>query len=316
MKPLGSLEADPRRREILCIGEVLWDVFPSGRFLGGAPFNVACHLHALGRNVALASRVGNDEPGREIFRDCAHRGISTDLIQTDPVLPTGLVIVTLAKAHTPHYEIVMPSAWDAIEAEPDLLTRASAAAVIVFGTLAQRDEWSRRTISALLETKAMRVLDINLRHPFDSREVVEQSLRRADLAKLNDEELERLRNWFDLPSGDEAAAGALAQRFGCHTICVTRGQHGAALWHDGNWAEHPGYSGEIVDAVGAGDAFLAGLLTQIAGGRTGVEALRYANAVGFHVATQRGATPHLDRQAINDLAQTLPDTSLDAVARV
>ena len=107
----------PLQPKILCIGEVLWDIFPAGRFLGGAPFNVTCHLHALGCNAALASRVGNDELGREILNECARRGIHTGFIQIDNTLPTGRVNVTLANAHAPRYEILAPAAWDAIEAE-------------------------------------------------------------------------------------------------------------------------------------------------------------------------------------------------------
>ena len=155
----------------------------------------------------------------------------------------------------------------------------------------------------------MRVLDVNLRPPFDSREVVEQTLRRTDLAKLNDEELELLSDWFALPQSAEAAAAALAARFGCRAVCVTRGQHGAALWHDGKWSEQPGYPGQTIDAVGAGDAFLAGLLSKLVRGGDGKEALRYANAVGRYVATQRGATPSLDHQIINDLAGSERETA-------
>src|ERR1043166_1707704 len=117
----------PLQPKILCIGEVLWDIFPTGRFLGGAPFNVTCHLHALGCNAVLASCVGNDELGREILDECARRGIPTGYIQIDAELPTGRVNVTVENAHAPRYEILAPAAWDAIEADEALLAQAAAA---------------------------------------------------------------------------------------------------------------------------------------------------------------------------------------------
>src|SRR5437016_3012846 len=127
---------------ILCIGEVLWDVYPDARHLGGAPFNVACHLRALGREAAFASRAGRDELGDEILRAVSEHDISARLIQRDPALPTGTVIVSFPAPHEPAYEIKHPAAWDAIEATPELLRAADEAEAVVFGTLAQRSERS------------------------------------------------------------------------------------------------------------------------------------------------------------------------------
>lgn len=284
--------------EILSVGEVLWDVFPDGKFLGGAPFNVACHLHALGRRVAFASRVGRDELGTEIVSECRRRGMNHDLIQLDETLPTGRVDVTFPEPQSPRFVFLTPCAWDAIAATPDLQARARSAGAIIMGSLAQRDARSRATIRGLFGTARFRVLDVNLRPPFDDRRVIEDSLAGAGLVKLNDEELARLRTWFDLPRGDSEAAAALASRFGCETVCVTRGGHGAALWRDGEWIEHPGYSVKVADPVGAGDAFLAALLSRLLEGGPDPEALRFANAAGAFVASRRGATPPLDIPAI------------------
>jgi fructokinase len=288
--------------DILCVGEVLWDIFPTGRFLGGAPLNVACHLQALGLPALMVSRVGNDELGREIFQRLPQSGLTTDFIQTDAQLPTGRVHVSFQCPQTPEYDIVMPASWDAIECTDELAERAARCRAIVFGSLAQRSERSRETIQRLLKTTALRVFDVNLRTPFSNREVVEQSLQQSDLVKLNEDELRRLCEWFDV-KGTSAAqnAGAIAHRFGCASICITRGREGAAWWHHGSWHEHAGYRVAVVDTVGAGDAFLAALLSGLLLGHSPADVLPYANAVGAFVATQSGATPPLTRRAIEEL---------------
>ena len=290
--------------EILCVGEVLWDALPAGLFLGGAPFNVACHLNELGLPVTFASRIGNDALGGEITRRLEHRGISTDLLQVDDELPTGFVVVGLDTTGVPDFTIVAPSAWDEIALSPALQERAADARAIVFGSLAQRNATSRETIRQLLKTDALKVFDVNLRKPFDSKDIVEESLKLADIAKLNDDELERLDGWFGLCGGDftlEAAARSLAERFACPTVCVTRGASGAALWTEGAWYEHAGVRVEVADTVGSGDAFLAAFLERTFSGASSAEVLAYANAVGAYVATQNGATPVHDQETIERL---------------
>jgi fructokinase len=290
---------------LLCIGEVLWDVFPKARHLGGAPFNVACHLKALGRDVAFASRVGRDALGEEILAAVESHEISTQLIQVDAKLPTGVVNVTFPAPESPAYDIVRPSAWDAIEPAAALLDAASAADLLVFGTLAQREERSRQTIhEAIGRCPGTVVCDVNLRPPYDDAGVVESSLRRATVAKLNDDEVLKLAEWFTLPEDQRKAASALAHRFDLRTVCVTRGASGAALWHEGRWYEHPGYRVKVADAVGAGDAFLASLLSDLVGGLSDPAAsLARANATGAYVASQPSATPPLDLRRIEEMRQ-------------
>lgn len=319
-KLLNSPEADQRfpalGREVLCIGEVLWDVFPSGRFLGGAPLNVACHLRSLGQPAVMVSRIGNDTLGQELLDHLPKLGLSTDLIQVDSHLPTGQVTVGITRPLIPAYKIETPASWDAIEDSESLVRRTSRARAIVFGSLSQRDERSRRTIQKLVtSTKALRVFDVNLRPPFDNRAVVEQSLLHADLVKLNEHELDCLRDWFDLSNGTmEKTSAAIAGRFGCRSVCITRGSAGAAMWHHGSWYEHCGWQVSVLDTVGAGDSFLAALLVGLIKGNQPDKVLQHANAVGGFVATQRGATPPLDHQAIQSLMQSPSKTSPSAVA--
>ena len=279
--------------EILCVGELLWDSLPAGLFLGGSPFNVACHLRAAGQPVAMVSRVGRDRLGEEALRRVARYGVGTDLIQVDPALPTGFVGVTLDEAGRPDFEIVSPAAWDAIEPSDALVRRAAGARAIVFGSLAQRSAVSRHTIQRLWDSPALMVFAVNLRAPHDDREVVRQSLRRADVVKVTEEELRQLAAWFDLPGASRTVetVAALARTFDCRTVCVTRGREGAALWRDGKWTEHPGFTIEVRDFVGAGDAFLAVLLAGLFAGVDDHALLQHAALIGAYVATQSGAVP-------------------------
>src|SRR5919199_1256039 len=277
--------------EILCVGEVLWDALPAGLFLGGAPFNVACHLRAAGLGTTMVSRVGSDLLGEEALRRLARYGVGTDLMQIDPSLPTGFVRVTADDADNPTYEIVEPTAWDAIAPSDALLRRARAARAVVFGSLAQRNAVTRGTIERLLETPALKAFDVNLRPPYDDRDIVGRSLARADVVKMNEGEMRRLAAWFGLPNEPRPMAAALADTFGCRTVCITRGPDGAALWREGRWLEHPGFEVEVRDAVGAGDAFLAVLLSGLLAGAEEQALLRHANLIGAYVVTQFGAVP-------------------------
>lgn len=282
--------------EILCVGEVLWDALPAGLFLGGAPFNVACHLRAAGWPVTMVSRVGTDRLGEEVLRRAPWYGVGTDLIQIDPQLPTGLVRAAVDEAGNAEYEILEPAAWDAIAADGELVRRARAARAIVFGTVAQRNVTSRTTIETLWESDALMVFDANLRPPYDDRTIVERSLRRADIVKVTEHELARIAEWFGLSGGLRGCAKGLAERYECEAVCVTSGRSGAALWREGRWTEEPGYEVEVRDTVGAGDAFLALLLAGLLDGADDRVTLRHANLIGAYVATHLGAVP-LDQPA-------------------
>jgi len=277
--------------EILCVGEVLWDALPAGLFLGGAPFNVACHLRAAGQPVAMVSRVGSDHLGDEARRRMAGYGVTTDLVQVDKSLPTGLVRVTVDDGGNAEYEIVEPAAWDAIVPDDALLRRAAEARAIVFGTLAQRNAVTRGTIERLWETDTLKVLDVNLRRPHDDAEIVRRSLRHADVVKMNDAELLRIAEWFGVRGSVREMTTALAETIKCETVCVTRGRDGAVLWRDGRWTEHAGFEVEVRDTVGAGDAFLAVLLAGLLTGAEDHALLQHANLIGAYVATHPGAVP-------------------------
>lgn len=280
---------------ILCVGEVLWDALPEGLFLGGALYNVARHLHALGQPVQLVSRVGDDTLGREILRRMRAAGLSTDLVQIDADHRTGFVEVRLDAEGVADYVIVEPVAWDAIATTKRLASRAETAQALVFGSLAQRSDVSRRTIQTLCDvTNGVTVYDVNLRPPYTSRDVVEASMRAADVVKLNDDELTTLRGWYDLPSTLTGGVETLGDRFDVATCCVTCGPDGAYLWHDGAWTYHAGFDVAVRDTVGAGDSFLAALLAGLLAGDAPDDVLRRANRLGAFVASRSGATPEYD----------------------
>lgn len=287
--------------EILCVGEILWDALPDGLFLGGAPFNVACHLQALGQEAAFVSRVGDDRLGQEALRRMRARGLGTDLMQIDDSLPTGFVQVALGGTGEPDYEILEPAAWDAITFTDTLGQHAEHADALVYGSLAQRALTSRQTVQHLCEAKVLRVFDVNLRPPFIDPAVVENSLQAADVVKFNDDELRYLQDWLDLPGDPEAAVADLAEAFDCQALCVTCGGNGARLWLEGSSWHHPGYAVAVADTVGAGDSFLAALLTGLLTGRRGDSLLDLANRLGAYVASRAGATPAYEFDGLDQI---------------
>lgn len=277
-----------------CFGEALWDVLPRGIFLGGAPLNVACHLTRHGVATRLITAVGRDFLGEEIIRRLQAWDLDPRDVTRDPARPTGVVRAELDERGVARYEIARHAAWDAITA-PTSPRLGPAPGAIVFGTLALRNAPNRQTLEQLIAAwpKAVRVLDLNLRAPFDRPSVIRWALRRAQILKLNDAELAHLSGVMTLRPGElKRAARQLALRHGLDRICVTAGAHGAGLWWDGAWYWEAGRKVAVRDTVGAGDAFLASLLTAVLVRRAKpAEALATACRLGEFVAGCDGATP-------------------------
>lgn len=280
------------------LGELLWDLLPGGKQLGGAPANFVYHAQALGARGIPVSGIGCDDLGRELETHLHGIGLETRYISKTDRHPTGTVTVTLDTAGVPSYTIHAPVAWDAIPFSEDLGKLAAGADGVCFGSLAQRDVRSRKTILAFLDAMkqdALRVFDINLRQQYYSREVVEQSLKRSHVFKLNDQELPVVGEMLGLPdAAPRRALPALAERFGLHLIALTRGASGSLLFADGQFSEHPGLKASVVDTVGAGDAFTAAL---VVGWLRGVQLdslNRAANRVAAFVCGNAGATPDYD----------------------
>lgn len=288
---------------VVCFGEVLWDCLPRGLFLGGAPINAAYHLSRQGLRAVPVSAVGRDFLGDEVRRRIEAWGVDARFIGCDAIRPTGTVRAALDAQGVASYEITRGVAWDRIEV-PRALTRFSPGpAAIVHGTLALRESANRRALTALLDAwpSAWRVVDLNLRAPFDTAGAVAFALKSAQLVKLNDEELARLTGGRKATgSALERAARAFAARHGVERVCVTAGARGAGLLWEGTWYWEDARPVQVRDTVGAGDAFLGGLLGAWLGrGATPARMLATAARVGEFVAGSDGATPayRLDARA-------------------
>jgi fructokinase len=284
------------RPVIVGIGEVLWDVLPAGRQLGGAPANFACQARALGAEARLVSRVGNDALGREALAALAALGLPTDSIGVDSSLPTSTVSVTVDAGGQPRYQIHENVAWDALRVDAAAQFAVAGAGAVCFGTLAQRSELSRATIRALVQAapaEALRIFDVNLRQHYFTGPLIEQSLAQANILKVNDAELPRLSELFHFSGDVRSQVSALAGKFKLRLVACTRGQHGSLLFSEGQWSEHTGRPTEVVDTVGAGDAFTAAMAVGLLAGWTLDEINERANAVAAYVCSQPGATPAL-----------------------
>ncbi len=277
------------------IGELLWDLLPAGAHLGGAPANFASMAAALGATGVVASRVGDERPGREARAELKRHGLDISLVQTDAGHATGSARATLASDGSAGYEIVPDVAWDYLQWTPELAKVAGHADAICFGTLAQRSPATRETIRRALgcsRPECLRILDVNLRPPFYTPELLEDSLRRANLLKLNNEELPLVLRACHLPSASEADAARMLQRhYGFRAVCITRGARGSVIAFDDETVVHPGVTVKVVDTVGAGDAFTAALAVQLIAGSTPERASDAANQVGAWIASQAGAMP-------------------------
>ncbi len=284
---------------VITWGEVLWDCLPRGLFLGGAPFNVAYHLHQLGVHSAIISAVGDDFPGREILQRVRASEVDARFLKQSSTLETGYVSVELSTTGNACYTIAEPVAWDEIEATDALLDFASGSNGVVFGTLAQRGSGNRRELEKILKaTPGTAFLDINLRQPYDDPGLVLELSRTADVLKLNNDELQLLSG-----AGPETPLVNQCEQLASVTqakeICVTLGAEGALYWSETFHAKAASEPVEVKDTVGAGDAFMAAFVRSHLKGSfqnasNARAALADACCLGAFVASKDGATPSYD----------------------
>lgn len=282
--------------KLVGVGEVLWDMLPGGRQLGGAPANFACHARSLGAEARLISRVGNDQLGREALERLTRLGVRTDCIEADPVLPTGTVTVEVAADGQPQFTIHENVAWDAMTGESAGRFAVAAADAVCFGTLAQRSEPSRSTILSLVAAArpdALRILDVNLRQHYFSSCLLNESLAFANVLKLNDAELPQLAAMFGLTGDERSQIRQLAERNLLRVVACTRGGRGSLLYSEGRWSDQPGLPSNVVDTVGAGDSFTAAMTIGLFAGWDIDRINENANRVAAHVCSCAGATPPL-----------------------
>lgn len=293
---------------ILAVGEILWDLLPAGKQLGGAPTNFAYHAAQLGARAVIVSAIGDDALGREVLDRVRALGLDTAHIATDPAHPTGTVTVSLDPAGQPSYTIHENVAWDFVPHTPALQELAAQADAVCFGTLAQRSPATRQTIRAVLAATrrdCLRILDINFRQHFYDRDVVDASLRHATVLKINDHELPELLRMLGLPSaGPSSPADLFARHPHLRWVALTRGAHGSVLYsRDGDASHHPGTPpGRVADTVGAGDSFTAALAVGLLRGLPLAEINARANRLASYVCTQPGATPPIPPEILAEVA--------------
>lgn len=299
MNPALQPSATPPR--IFCFGEILWDCLPHGDFLGGAPFNVAYHLHKLGAEALMISAIGRDDFGNQTRARIAGQKLSGEFVAENPGLPTGTVSVRLDPNGNASYVFADPAAWDHIPVTESVLSKAAASAAIVFGSLALRHEFNRASLDALLAVRGpLKVFDVNLRTPYDDTTLVFALARKADVLKLNDAELGRLTgtNAAKLATDEKALASAardLAHATACPSICVTRGERGALWLLQGDFHSMAAPAVAVRDTIGAGDAFTAAFVMGLLDRKfEPARLLERACALGAFVASKDGAQPDYD----------------------
>ncbi len=291
---------------VTCFGEVLWDVFPTHKKIGGAPLNVALRLQSFNINTYIISRIGNDKNGNELLQYIKEEGLDTSSIQIDQLYKTGCVNVTLDNNGSASYEIEQPVAWDKIEVTDQFVEIVKSSDAFIFGSLACRDEITKNTLLRLLKYAPFKVFDVNLRPPFYSMNLLLTLMRKSDFIKCNDEELDEI--CIALGFKSESIIEKikfLSQYTQTEQICVTKGKDGATLLYNNKLYNNNGYSVKVSDTVGAGDSFLATLIGQLLNNKASDEALNFACAVGALVASKEGANPKIMQSEIINFVREL-----------
>lgn len=289
-----------QNHKIVCFGEVLWDLLPSGAQPGGAPMNVTYHLHKQNINPAVITSIGNDKKGKELLAIFSGYGLCTDFFQVDDQHETGKVHATQNEKKDMVYDIIKPVAWDFIKWENRLADLVSNAEYFVFGSLAARSPESKNTLFKLLECAKIKALDINLRTPHFNRKIIEELLSKADFLKLNNDELELISGWFSKSINLNDRVKSIQDKFPVQNIVVTRGGEGAVLFYNGKEYTHNGYKVKVADTVGSGDAFLSGLIGNLRVNADPAKALEFASRLGAFIATKKGACPDYKLEDIED----------------
>jgi fructokinase len=288
--------------KIVCFGEVLWDVFPDGKQIGGAPLNVAYRLKTFQNEVCIISAIGNDDLGKEILDFLKKNNIDSSNIQVLSNFETGKVTVKLNKQGSATYSIDYPKAWDKIRLTIKVLEEISTARVFIYGSLVTRDEVSKNTLHKLLKVAKYKVFDVNLRAPFYKLKEVVALMHKADFIKLNDDELQEIASAMQSTSKDLLTnLHYVADATKTKHLCVTKGAKGAVLLYDNQLYFNDGYKIEVADTVGSGDSFLASLIHKLIHQNKPQEALDFACAIGALVASNKGANPVINPIELKNL---------------
>lgn len=299
MERLSSKVLMAKKFTVVGLGEVLWDLLPTGKLLGGAPTNFAYISTLLGDRGIVASRIGSDDLGHEAMERLATLGVETSYLQRDASHPTGTVKVQVDRRGQPRFTILEDVAWDFLRWNQQWKQLARRVDAVCFGSLAQRSPCSRRTITQFLQnTRAIRVFDVNLRQRFFSAAVLRQSIAMATIVKMNQDELPVILRLLNLETSDGKLDAKQLLEFGPRLVCITRGDRGSVLLTRRATAEHPGFFIRVRDTIGAGDAFTAALVHAYLRGASLEEMNEAANRMGSWVASQAGGTPTVGKKEL------------------
>ena len=282
-----------KNRYVVGLGEALWDMLPEGKKLGGAPANFAYHAGQFGLNTLAVSALGEDALADETIAALKKNGLNY-LMPRVPY-PTGTVLVTLSGDGIPSYEIKENVAWDNIPYTPEIADVAKNCRAGCFGSLAQRNVTSWATIRQFLDdtpADCLKIFDINLRQQFFTKDVIEESLKRCNILKINDEELIVFQHIFDYEGLDmRGTCEKIVAEYGLRMLVLTCGTNGSYVFANGITSFQPTPKVEVADTVGAGDSFTGSFCAAILNGKAVEEAHRIAVEVSAYVCTQNGAMP-------------------------
>lgn len=303
------------RFRIAAIGELLWDMLPGGPQLGGAPANFAAMAGALGDESFLISRAGDDQLGHQAVRDLAVRPVGLDFVALDPRYPTGTVTVSLNREAVATYIIHEPVAWDNLPFTPQVAALAPTLDAVCFGTLAQRSATTRQTLRKLVEATVpgcVRVFDVNLREPYWNAATIAWGCSQATIVKMNHEEVPLVAHAVDAPPQVRdllPVAKFLLEKFPVRLVAITRGSHGSLLVTRDRVQEHAGIRTDVIDTIGAGDAFTAAL-THYALRQCSLEVMAEgANRWGAWVASQRGGMPTVSDAVRAEISRAIEEAA-------
>jgi len=288
--------------KITCFGEVLWDVFPTHKKIGGAPLNVALRLHSFKNDVSIISSIGDDKSGKELKKYIKKQGLSTVYIQKNNTYKTSEVAVKLDEKGAATYKIKKPCAWDYIFLEEHLLSLVKSSDAFIFGSLISRNKQSEDTLKTLLNEAVFSVFDVNLRPPHYETEKLKALMKSASFIKFNDDELFEINEKLGFINNSVKENIKHISKFtNTHQICVTRGGDGAILFYKQKFYQNNGYKITVADTVGAGDSFLATLIDCLLKKENPQKAIDTECAVGALVTKNHGANPKISLEEINKI---------------
>ena len=296
--------------KIVCFGEVLWDIFPTYKSIGGAPLNVALRLQSLQNDVSFISCLGDDKLGNELLQELQKKNIPSCYIQKNREYKTSIVNIFIDKNGNASYLINHPCAWDYIRLNNELKSLVQNSEAFIFGSLVVRSNTSRNTLIKLLSFSKFSVFDVNLRPPHYDISSIQALMNAANFIKFNDDEISEISTSLEIQGASiEQTIILIANNTNTSSICVTLGGEGAILFYENNFFYSQGYQVEVADTVGSGDSFLATLIDALLKADDPQLAIDKACAVGALVAKNKGANPTITKGEIDAIMnQNLPET--------